>query len=90
MAALAGLLGAFAGAGIARSRRGGAGLGFRIVRARHAGAEGGLGRRLDEGQAYSTERATERYAPAPTRAEETTREVTRTEGPGAPGDPYHH
>jgi hypothetical protein len=95
MAALAGLLGAFAGAGMARSRREkGLGLGWRIGIQRTAGArsDGDYARRMEEerrsGSAYPSDRT--RVPPA-TRTEEATREVTRSEGPGAPPvDPYHH
>jgi hypothetical protein len=95
MAALAGLLGAFAGAGLARQRMTGKGLGFKIAiqrdRAQHAGrhAESESYGRREQGvpRSYEPERP---YAGA-VRADETTRDVTRSEGPGAPPvDPYHH
>lgn len=83
MAALAGLLGAFAGAAIARSRRQGKGIGWRIAiqRTAHERAAG----RADRGPQEYPDRA------YPTAAEEATREVERTEGPGAPpSGSYHH
>jgi hypothetical protein len=89
MAALAGLLGAFAGAGLARPRREGQGMPFRIAIQRRAHANGGEARATHAPQT-STSYQERTYAPPPTRTEETTREVTRTEGPGAPADPYHH
>lgn len=74
MAALAGLLGAFAGAAMARSRYEGKGFGWRIAlqRTGHAGASRG-----DGGHPEYPDRA------YPTAGEET-REVERDEGPGAP------
>ncbi len=81
MAALAGLLGAFAGAGIARSRRQGKGIGWRIAiqrTAHHHGAEyGDRGRPEYPDRAYPT-------------AQQETRDVERTEGPGAPPGSYPH
>jgi hypothetical protein len=95
MAAIAGLLGAFVGATLARQRTQGRGLGFRIAIQRDRGeaqrAEGGApyGRRIESGAGRRYE--PERPVSAAARTEETTREVTRTEGPGAPPvDPYHH
>jgi hypothetical protein len=83
MAALCGLGGAFAGAGIARARwREGKGRSFpwRIAIQRTDRADD---RRLAEGRYAAAERG---YA----RPEDEVRDVTRDEGPGAPGDPYHH
>jgi len=81
MAALAGLLGAFAGAAVARARREGKGIGWRIAIQRtvhRGGAEVGDGSRRDyPDRAY------------PSTSEET-RDVQRTEGPGAPPGEYHH
>lgn len=85
MAALAGLLGAFGGAAIARSRREGKGLGWRIAiqRTAHQGQAAGDGSRIP-GRPEHPDRA------YPITAEETTREVERSEGPGAPPGSYHH
>ncbi|BDG06171.1 hypothetical protein [Anaeromyxobacter oryzae] len=98
MAALAGLLGAFVGAGIARSSREGKGLGmglggFKIVRTgqvRRGDGHAVATRPIEEERRYGEQRT---YQPsAPERGSmETTREVTRTETPTSqPPDPYHH
>jgi hypothetical protein len=83
MAGLCGLIGAFAGAAIARSRRRGQGqgrgLGWRIALQRTHPREGG---RKEEAPVQHAERY-------PSSAEEV-REVSRQEGPGAPADPYQH
>lgn len=101
MAALAGLLGAFGGAGLAR-RREGKGLGFKIAiqrRSEQQRHEGGY-RPVEAGQSYGAARTygerqyvgTERPYAGSGEQGESTRDVTRTEGEGAPptSDPYHH
>ncbi|HYD39911.1 MAG TPA: hypothetical protein VEB43_03705 [Anaeromyxobacter sp.] len=83
MAALCGLAGAFAGAGIARARRReGKGRSFpwRIAIQRTDRQDD---RRLAEGRYGRAERS---YP----RPEDEVRDVSRDEGPGAPADPYHH
>jgi hypothetical protein len=96
MAALAGLLGAFAGAGIARSRREGKGMGlggYKLVRTQGERTQTD-GRGVATTRPAMDERYAERtaYEPPPERTSmETTREVTRTESPSSPpADPYHH
>ncbi len=83
MAALCGLAGAFAGAGIARARRReGSGRSFpwRIAIQRTDQRDD---ERLAEGR-YA------RGARSDPRPEDEVRDVSRGEGPGAPADPYHH
>ncbi len=82
MAALAGLLGAFAGAAIARSRREGKGMGWRIAiqRTAHRATE-------RHGERPPQEYPDRAYTPP---VDQTTRDVERTEGPGAPPGEYHH
>lgn len=83
MAALCGLAGAFAGAGIARARwREGKGRSFpwRIAIQRTDREDD---RRLAEGRYGRAEGA---YP----RAEDEVRDVSRAEGPGAPPDPFRH
>lgn len=81
MAALCGLAGAFAGAGVARARREGTGRSFpwRIAIQRTD--------RQDERRPAEDRYAQTRRSPSP---EEEVRDVSRDEGPGAPADPYHH
>jgi hypothetical protein len=85
MAGLAGLLGAFAGAAIARSRREGKGIGWRVAiqRTAHPGGRGRDGGRTGEERPGYPDRA------YPT-AEERARGGERSEGPGAPPGDYHH
>ncbi len=84
MAALAGLLGAFAGAAIARSsRREGKGIGWRIAIQRTAHGH----RDVQHGEAGRPAYPDRAY-PA---AQQDVRDVERTEGPGAPSEGgYHH
>ncbi len=79
MAALAGLLGAFAGAAIARSRGQGRGMGWRIALQRTAHGQHRPGR----GE-YGPEEYPDRTYP--TEAEQESRDAQRPEGPGE----YHH
>ncbi|HET6440619.1 MAG TPA: hypothetical protein VFG59_21340 [Anaeromyxobacter sp.] len=87
MAGLCGLLGAFIGAAIARTRREGKGLGWRIAIQRteslaHRGDHGAT--RLEDRPEYP-----DRTYPAAPGSE--ARDVARSEGPGAPPEPpYQH
>lgn len=101
MAALCGLLGAFGGAALARSQRQGKGrgLGWRIAIQRTPRGDTGAraGARLEGGRLEEPEPRAGREPPVhhserayPPMPEEQVRDVSRTEGPGAPGDPVRH
>lgn len=79
MAALAGLLGAFGGAAVARSRRQGKGMGWRIALQRTAYGQ----RRAERGE-YGPQEYPDRTYPAEPGPDP--RNPDRTEGPGE----YHH
>jgi hypothetical protein len=85
MAGLCGLIGAFAGAAVARSRRQGKGrgLGWRIAIQRTQRREAGP--RAEDGRFEAPARHAERPYQTP---EDEVRDVSRAEGPGAPPDPY--